>query len=348
MATGGIIGGSQVFQALWGTYSGVATTVTGQLVNDVLPIAATFVLGGIQLVTIIAGANLMYGRLDQGEAVKRIVTCIIVSALMTPALFNQFVVQTLTQDIPNQISSAVGGAAGLQGAQGFDALLNQITQFAATAGAQMIGITYIGDRVVLGIAEIFAKGFLAICFAIWAIAALSVDFIVPLLAILAPTFLFNATRAWGERAIGRVVGLLLVQMIALMVGSVIVKAEGQFMQQFATTVASPPPDQGFSMNGGGDVAFTGFSEVGAVGGPGTTPQAAGANTINTEAAIESMIGMVLSLLFGVFLLGQVTRTAYGIAASSGFSAAPVVNSITNAVTRIVAASARGAGRAVAR
>jgi hypothetical protein len=102
------------------------------------------------------------------------------------------------------------------------------------------------------------------------------------------------------------------------------------------------------MNGGGDVAFTGFSEIGAVGGPGTTPQAAAANTINTEAAIESMIGMVMSLLFGVFLLAQVTRTADGIAGSSGFSAAPVVNSITNAVTRIVAAGARGAGRAVAR
>jgi type IV secretory pathway VirB6-like protein len=272
------------------------------MVNDILPIAATFVLGCIQLLVIITGSNMLAGSLDQATAVRRIVTCLIVSALMTPALFNEFVTPTLTQTIPNQISSAIGGAQGLQGAQGFDALVNQITKFAAQAQAQMVGLPYIGDWVVLGIAEIFAKCFLAVCFAIWAMAALSVDFIVPLRAILAPFYLFNATRGFAERGIGKVVSPLLVQTIALMVGATVIKAEAGYMQQFAVTVAAAPANQGFSMNVG-QLSYTGASDV-----IDTTPQA-GASTINTAAAIESMIGMVISLAFGLFLLVQTTRIA---------------------------------------
>ena len=99
-------------------------------------------------------------------------------------------------------------------------------------------------------------------------------------------------------------------MIALIVGAVIVKPDGQYMQQCATTIASPPPDQGFPMNDGDDVAFTGFSEIGAVGGPGTTPQAV-AETRPTDAAIESMIGMVgWSVVWRVHAR-PVTGTAYG-------------------------------------
>jgi hypothetical protein len=343
----GVIGGSTVMQFLWSTYSGVAAQATQQLVGDILPVMAGVTLAAIQLVVIIFGANMLTGKMDFSEGVRRIVTCVIVSALMVPATFNQYVTTTLTQSIPNTIASAVAGAQGLQGAQGFDALVNQITHVHAQLSAQMIGILYIGDRVALWVVALVAKCLIVCCFAVWAIASLSVFFIVPLLAFLAPTFLFNATRGFGERWVGKVVSLLLVQTITLMVAATVVKAEGVWFQQTAATLpAGNGPDQGFQMNGG-DLSFTGFSEVGAVGNAtGDAGAAQQAASLNGEAGIEVMIGMILTLIFGFFLLATTTRIAYGIGASSGFSAAPIVNGVTNLTTNIVRAGARAAGKTV--
>ena len=62
---------------------------------------------------LISGTNLLYGKLDAGEAARRIVTALVVSALMTVAVFNQYITATLTQTIPNEITQAiVNGANG--------------------------------------------------------------------------------------------------------------------------------------------------------------------------------------------------------------------------------------------
>ena len=192
------------------------------------------VIGCLQLLVLITGTNLLYGKMDAGECARRIVTALVVSALMTPAVFNQYITTTLTQTIPNEITQAiVNGANGATGATGFDSLMNAITHSAAAARAQMPFPFYISERVGLWMAELAAKFFIACSFIVWALSALTVYFLVPLLAFLAPTFLFNATRSYGERWAGKMVALILAQTIALMVarrcdqaGRCVVSADG--------------------------------------------------------------------------------------------------------------------------
>ena len=149
---------------------------------------------------------------------------------MTAAVFNQYITTTLTQTIPNEITQAVvNGANGATGATGFDSLMNAITHSAAAARAQMPFPFYISERVGLWIAELACKIFIAFSFIVWALSALTVYFLVPLLAFLAPTFLFNATRSYGERWAGKMIALILAQTIALMVAAVVISQEGQMV-----------------------------------------------------------------------------------------------------------------------
>lgn len=342
----GIAGGSSIFQTIWNGYSQIAQQATGQLVADILPVVAATVIGCLQLMVIIAGANLLYGRLSAGEAARRIVTGLVVSALMAVGVFNQYITTTLTQTVPNEITQAiVQGANGATGATGFDSLMNEITHSAAAARAQMPFPFYISERVGMWMAELAAKTFIAFSFIVWALSALTVYFMVPLLAFLAPTFLFNATRSYGERWVGKVIALILAQTIALMVAAVVIKQEGQWFQQMAQNVtASANANQGFSMNAG-DLNFGEF----ALGAP--NPVAPGQNaTINTDYAVETMLGMLVSLIVGFVLLASTTAIAYAIGGGGGWSSAGVVDRMTTVVTipaRAAAGAAGGAARAAA-
>ena len=64
----GIEGGSSIFQTIWNGYSQVAQQATGQLVTDILPVVAATVIGCLQLLVLITGTNLLYGKMDAGEA----------------------------------------------------------------------------------------------------------------------------------------------------------------------------------------------------------------------------------------------------------------------------------------
>ena len=67
----GIAGGSSIFQTIWNAYSQVAQQSTGQLITDILPVMAATIVGCLQLLVLISGANLLYGKLDAGEAARR-------------------------------------------------------------------------------------------------------------------------------------------------------------------------------------------------------------------------------------------------------------------------------------
>ena len=179
---------------------------------------------------------------------------------MTPAVFNQYITTTLTQTIPNEITQAVvNGANGATGATGFDSLMNAITHSAAAARAQMPFPFYISERVGLWMAELACKIFIAFSFIVWALSALTVYFLVPLLAFLAPTFLFNATRSYGERWAGKIVALILAQTIALMVAAVVISQEGSgFSKWRRTSLRRRTPTPAFSMNAG-DLNFGEFA-----------------------------------------------------------------------------------------
>ena len=115
------------------------------------------------------------------------------------------------------------------------------------------------------------------------------------------------------------------------------------MAQNATASANANP--GFSMNAG-DLNFGEF----ALGAP--NPVGPGQNaTINTDYAVETMLGMCVSLIVGFMWLTATTTIAYAIGGGGGWNSGPVVNrmiAITMAPARAAAGAATGAaGRAAA-
>jgi len=119
-------------------------------------------------------------------------------------------------------------------------------------------------------------------------------------------------------------------MVVLMLSSFIVHAEATFLQQVGHTVPMAGAAGDFSMNAG-DVAFTGFNEAnpglgGGGGGGGNN------TTINPAESIGAMINALLVTAFGFFLLAVSSKIAWGIAATSGFSAAPVTNVVYTVMT----------------
>ena len=69
-------------------------------------------------------------------------------------------------------------------------------------------------------------------------------------------------------------------------------------------------------------------------------------TINTDYAVETMMGMFVSLVVGFMLLAATTSIAYGIGGGGGWNSGPVVNRMI-AITTVPAKAAAGAATAAA-
>ena len=68
----------------------------------------------------------------------------------------------------------------------------------------------------------------------------------------------------------------------------------------------------------------------------------------TDAALEALIALAFTLVFGFFLLISTTVIGFTVAATSGFSAGSVVGFVTASVTNAVSAASRAFDRGARR
>jgi TrbL/VirB6 plasmid conjugal transfer protein len=323
--------GSTLAQFLWQGYSEALTQTTTQVINNILQAVVPWVQAGMGLYVILRGKRMLTNATSFDMEVTAVVCAIMVVFFLTPANFNQYITTTATQTIPNAVASAVNGQNNLAGAQGFDALLNAITRFGAQIDAQAVGIEYIAERITVWFAQGTAGLMVMACLFVWMLAQAAIAFIVPIGAFVVPFYLFDATREFAMRWVGKLVALFLVLGVSLILGAFVVKLDAQYMQQFAQTIAANPPDQGFQMNAG-DISFTGFSEVGAVGGPGTAPQALAQTSANVAASVNALWNVALVCAFGFFILGIMVGIALYVGGSSGFSVSGPMSAVANVLT----------------
>ena len=118
-------------------------------------------------------------------------------------------------------------------------MVDTLTKIGLQAQAQMIGLQYLGYQVSEWLIEAAAKVFVAMAFLVWMLASLEVMFFLPVIVLVLPAWLFDRTRAWGERSVGFILGLILTGALVLMVAGVFIKQETQLMEQFANTATSP-------------------------------------------------------------------------------------------------------------
>lgn len=320
------MGGSSAMQFLYaGYHTNLLAAVTGQLGN-ILAAVALVAQPALFLYIIILGKKLLFDATSLDQVATKVVRAIVVSFLLAAANYQTWVATPITTTVPDWITNTVTGSTGLAGAQGYDALVNQVHNFTAQIRAQAIGPLYIGDRVVIWLSGELAGIIIVGTFFIWMLANATVDFLVPLGAVLLPFYLFDTTRAYFERWYGKVIALLLVQIVTLMLGQVVVFQNAQYMQKYATAIAAARQADNGLMLPDTDMAPFPF-------GPATTGADTG-STLNVDAGIDMLGNIIFVFFIGFFLMIIVTGIALYIGGSSGFSAAPAMMLMTRTVSAI--------------
>lgn len=314
------MGGSTVAQFLFEAYQTNLTQAVTTTATTILGAVAATAQGALLLYILIAGKNMMFGELSAGAGVTRMVRALIIFTLLTATNYQTFIATPITTTVPNFISNTVTGTQGLAGAQGWDALMNQVSNATAQARSQALGLTYIGDRAIIWITGILAKLTILGCLFIWMLASATADFLMPLGGVILPFYLFDATRSFAERWVGKIISLFLVMIVTMMLGQIVVFQDAQYLQKFSTNIAARPADTGFNMNPDVENPLIG---------PTTAGQASG-STINVDSAIDTLGNVLGVFVFGLFELVVATGIALYIGGSSGFSAAPAFNAAMNA------------------
>src|ERR1700722_13966525 len=210
--------GSTLAQFLWQGYSEALTQTTTQVVNSVLQTVVPWVQAAMGLYVILRGKKMLTNATSFDVEVTAVVRAAMVVFFLTPANFNQYITTTATQTIPNAVASAVNGQNNLAGAQGFDALLNQITKFGAQIDAQAVGIEHIAERIAVWFAQGTAGFMVLACLFVWMLAQAAIAFIVPIGAFVLPFYLFDATRGFAMRWVGKLIARFLVLAVSLVLG----------------------------------------------------------------------------------------------------------------------------------
>jgi TrbL/VirB6 plasmid conjugal transfer protein len=333
------MGGSTIFETIWNNYNTAALAALHSTLGSMIPVVAAAMGGILSLMVLIAGKNLMFDELPMGEAVTRGVRALVISALLVAGTFNTYVTTFLTQTLPQQLAQTVGTGSGTaSGASSFDTMVDTLTKLGLQAQAQMVGLQYLGYQVAEWLIEAAAKVFVAMAFLVWMLASLEVMFFLPVIVLVLPAWLFERTRAWGERSVGFILGLILTGTLVLMVANVFITQETHLMAQFANTATSP------SANPSSLAALLGSAGVNSP----ITGQSlgGGGSTLNGASAVETMISMLITLVAGFLVLATTSVVALLVMASGGFSAGGVISAVANAITRGLAAATRaGRGRA---
>jgi type IV secretion system protein VirB6 len=278
------------------------------VVGNALAFVQGPVRGAAVLFVLITGYLVLTGRIDKGILASRVIRIVAVAALLTSAgTFNTVVTQLFMEEIPTAVSSAFSGATYSQPAQQFDAIWNATQRLIASALTQSSGILHVGERIATYTLQGLCFLGLMWVFLIWATARLLMGMVIAFGPIVIAFYLFDATRPFVDRWVGKLMSLTFVQ-IALSI----------LLQVFLT---------GFTQY---------IVEVQRVNAPG-----AGINEL-----LAGLLVVLAWFWSGALLMAAFGSIAYSIGGSLGSPTSPVPSSIAAAtrsgVQAVKAAAARGA------
>ncbi|SHK49391.1 Type IV secretory pathway, VirB6 components [Roseomonas rosea] len=183
------------------------------VINSGLTFARPQVRAAATLFILISGWLVLTGRMDKNVLAGRVLRIMAVAALLTSAgTFNTYVRDLFLQDIPSTVGAALTGGTTYAPAAQFDALWNATQRMAATVLAEANGYTQLGER--LAIRALMAISFVAlvVIFLMWVIARVVMGMVIALGPFLIGLYLFDATRPFVDRWVGKLVSLTLVQL----------------------------------------------------------------------------------------------------------------------------------------
>ena len=182
------------------------------VINGGLTWARPQVRAAATLFILISGWLVLTGRMDKNVLAGRVLRIMAVAALLTSAAnFNTYVRDLFLQDIPNTVGSALTGGTTYAPAAQFDALWAATQRMAATVLAQANGYTQLGERLVIRFFMTVSFVALVIIFLMWVVARVVMGMVIALGPFLIGLALFDATRPYVHRWLGKLVSLTLVQ-----------------------------------------------------------------------------------------------------------------------------------------
>lgn len=165
------------------------------------------------LFVLLTGWLVLTGRMDKNVFAGRLVRIVAVTALLLSASnFNTFVRDLFLTEIPSTVGAALTGGTIYAPAAQFDALWNATQRMAATVLAEATGYTQFGERIVIRILMMISLIALVIIFLMWVIARVVMGMVIALGPFLIGLYLFDATRPFVDRWVGKLVSLTLVQL----------------------------------------------------------------------------------------------------------------------------------------
>ena len=202
-----------IFADMYNGYNPTLIQGSTAAANALLNAAAPELAAALGLFVIANGVLVMLHKMDWNTAVLNCLRAMVVANLLTVGLYNQYVQTMFLTTIPNWIGTAIGGVTGVGIAEQFDKLRAAVNHNAAVLLAANQGIFFIGNRIAINVAAEFAVGALWLCFVIDFLAECLMAVVAPIGAVVMLAYLFNNTRHWAEKWIGKLVALALLELL---------------------------------------------------------------------------------------------------------------------------------------
>jgi len=202
----------EFFQSVSLAFDGNLLSAINGVINSGLAWAQPQVRAAATLFILISGWLVLTGRMDKNVLAGRVLRIMAVAALLTSAgTFNTYVRDLFLEDIPSTVGAALTGGTVYTPAAQFDALWSATQRMAATMLAEATGYTQFGERLVIRLLMAISFIALVVIFLIWVIVRVVMGMVIALGPFLIGLYLFDATRGYVERWVGKLVSLTLVQ-----------------------------------------------------------------------------------------------------------------------------------------
>jgi type IV secretion system protein VirB6 len=171
-------------------------------------VAVDWMRGALMLMVAVAAVLVWTGRLDLWWVVRRVVTALVIIALLQAGTYNQYVRDFFWTTVPNAIASAfAGGMVNATAARRFDLISDAASHVVAAADAQASGIWNIRAQIGIALAHGVMLDTIGLCFALWLVARVATALLISVGPFLLIAAVFDATRGWVMAWAGKLVSL---------------------------------------------------------------------------------------------------------------------------------------------
>jgi type IV secretion system protein VirB6 len=230
------MGGFTFYETIYNDYNTVLVTASNNAANQLIGAIGPYLISALILVVIIFGIAMIFQKVDQGEGAMWIIRALFIANLLTPAAYNQWVMTMAQTTIPGALSAALGVPAITPAVQ-FDHLQSDVEKITAALDASA-GWWNVSAEIRITLAYYFATIPLFIGFCLSIIVMAFVSIVAPAGAVMLVFYLFNGTRHFAERWIGKLISLMILQLFIDILMNVILTEFGMLATRLGTNANS--------------------------------------------------------------------------------------------------------------